>query len=305
MKNVINFYYQMNIENIHLVKGIYYCTYQNDSYLFVPFYKNIQNLPHLYQLNQRLIGTNPYYYQIMLTRDKTPYVFIDQVCYCLLKASRVVHDEMSFFDLPLDSILVDSTVEPLIRFSWRDFWIQKLDYYEELLLHLENTSRKILPIFLYYMGMAENAIQYIYSVTEKITKTRKDKLVVCHHRVDAKWSVANLYFPLDLVIDYPARDISEYLKSLFYYNDYDLKEIEEYLLNLDFSDFGYSLLFGRMLYPSFFFDTCDRVFQGSLKENELFLLGERREEYRIFLKEIYYIIRKRVYLEEVRWILRN
>ena len=29
MKNVINYYYQMNIENIHLVEGVYYFTYKN------------------------------------------------------------------------------------------------------------------------------------------------------------------------------------------------------------------------------------------------------------------------------------
>ena len=104
MKNIINFYYQINTSNIHLVKGIYYFTFQNESYMFVPFFKNVQNLSYLYRLNQKLLEKNSYYDQMILTKDKMPYLFVDGTCYCLLKCSRVVHDEMSFFDLPLDSI---------------------------------------------------------------------------------------------------------------------------------------------------------------------------------------------------------
>jgi len=305
MKNIINFYYQMNIENIHLTRGVYYFTYREDSYMFVPFYKNVQTLLNLYHLNQKLIQISPYYYQLILNKENLPYIYIDQKCYCLLKCSRVVQDTMSFYDLPLEHVSIDRSIEPLIRFPWTHLWMQRLDYLENILIHVEKTSQNILPIFFYYMGLAENAIQYVQMTVSNIKKDRQDVFVVCHHRIDVKNSVASLYMPLDLVLDYPARDIAEYLKSLFFYNEYDISEVEEYLMSLDFGEFGYSLLYGRMLYPSFFFDLCDEVFSEKRDRKEIIRIGERMEEYRIFLKEIYYIIRKKVYLEEVRWILRD
>ncbi len=305
MKNVINFYYHMNIENIHFVNGLYYFTYQNVSYEFVTFTKNSQILFPIYQLNQVLIQQNSYYDKIVLTKDQLPYIFVDQKCFCLLQKSPLVNDVMSFYDLSFQPISILENMKSLIRFPWDVFWIQKLDYLEDVLNHLEKTSQPVLSIFLYYMGMTENAIQYIHSTIQNIPKTHQDRLVVCHHRIDSKGSVQELYMPLSLVLDYPARDVAEYLKSLFYYNEYDIAEVEEYILGLHFTKFGYSLLFARMLYPSFFFDVCDRVFQGEGEEKEILALGERREEYRIYLKEIYYIIRKKSYLEEVRWILRN
>lgn len=305
MKNVINFYYQINIENIHLANGIYYFTYQNTSYEFVPYDKNPQNLIPIYQLNQALSTRGSYYDEIILTKEHTPYVFVDQKCFCLLKKSPVVNDRMSFYDITFREIPVTESMKSLIRFPWDSFWIQKLDYLENILNHQDKTSQNVLSTFLYYMGLAENAIQYVHSISSKIERTKEDKLVVSHHRIDARGSVKDLYSPLNLVLDYKARDVAEYLKSLFFYNEYDLGEIEEYIVGLNFSNFEYALLFGRLLYPSFFFDICDEFLQEKIDEKQIILLGERREEYRIYLKEIYYMIRKKVYIEEVRWILRN
>ena len=76
------------------------------------------------------------------------------------------------------------------------------------------------------------------------------------------------------------------------YNDYDYDEIEEYILSLNFSDVGFKLFYGRMLYPSFFFDLWDEVIAGKKDYNELLIYENRLEEYKTFLKEIYYIIRK-------------
>lgn len=305
MRNVINYYYQMNVYNIHLVHGIYYFTSQNDSYLFVPYDKNIEFFPAIYALNQELIRINPYYYEIILNIEGLPYIYVNQKCYCLLKSSSVIHDSMSFYDLPLTRVSVSSKFSSLIRFPWTSFWMKKLDYFEEVLEHFDKELQQLLPIFLYYMGLGENAISYIQYVLDSVSKERQDELVVSHHRIDVHMSVSELYNPLNLVLDYPARDVSEYLKSLFYSNEYDFTVIEEYIHSLNFSTFGYSLLFGRMLYPSFFFDICDAVSQERAELEKILVLGERREEYQLYLKEIYYIIRKKADIEEVRWILRN
>ncbi len=306
MKNIINYYYNLNIENIHLTKGIYYFKNQNQSFMLTPFYQDEKHLLDLYQLNQKLRLTNPRYYKIYLTKDQLPYILVDGTCYVLLGITSVVHDSLSFFDLSKDSISIDSSFSSLLRFPWQKMWSYNLDNFEEILKHHPVSTSSYMPIFLYYMGLGENAIQYVEHILTTFPKTTfPEDFFVQHHRVDARASVASLYFPLDLVIDYPCRDVAEYLKSLFFYNDYDFQVIEDLLLSLKYSSFGYSLLFGRLLYPSFFFDACADFFSEKKEESSILLLGERREEYRIFLREIYYIIRKKVEIEEVRWIVRD
>lgn len=305
MKNVINFYYQINIENIHLTEGIYYFTYQNNNYQFIKTDRDPYALQNFYFFNQKIITNYPYYYEIVLTKDRLPYLIIDQNVYCLIKESHLINDCMSFYDIRNDEIQVDKSLQLFMRFPWISAWMERIDYIENILKHMETKTRNLLPIFYYFLGLGENAIQYVLHTVEDIRPEKQDKMCIAHHRISAKDSVSSLYFPLSLVIDHPARDIAEYLKSLFIENDYDMNEIEEYIESLNFSTYGFSLLFGRMLYPSFFFDLWDDIYLGRKQKKELLLLGERKEEYRIFLKEIYYLIRKKTPIEEIRWITRN
>lgn len=305
MRNVINYYYQMNIENIHLTNGIYYFTYQNHSYLFAPVWRDPFFIQAVFDFTKKNLPYHPYYHEIILTKDGLPYLFIDQKNYALLKTKNLIYDAISFYDLKMLPVEVESSFSTLLRFPWISLWMEKCDYLEEVIHHLEKKYYTLLPIFYWFLGLSENAIQYVNATLLNGKKTGLDRMVVSHSRIDVKMSVFDFYNPFSIVIDHPARDVSEYLKSLFYHNDYQIEEIEEYLFSLNFSDFGYSLLYGRLLFPTFFFDLCDRFFNDQLDKKELFLLGDRMEEYRNFLKEIYFILRKKTYLEEVRWITRN
>lgn len=304
MKNVINYYYQINIENIHLSNGIYYFNYKNNNYMFVPFNNDYILLNYLYYLNQAVLNKSVYYDEIILNKDRLPYLFVDGKCYCLLRESSLINDSINFYDIALEKIEFNNNLSRLVRFPWSSLWIKKLDYLEDILNHLELSYKSVLPICLYFMGLAENAVEYVNEILENDQLTVEDEFVIGHSRIDVKASIKDLYSPLNLIIDHPSRDVAEYFKSSFMYNDYDYDEIEEYILSLNFSDVGFKLLYGRMLYPSFFFDLWDEVIAGKKDYNELLIYENRLEEYKTFLKEIYYIIRKRTFLEEVRWILR-
>lgn len=305
MKNIINYYFQMNIENIHLSGGIYYFTYMNNNYMFVPFNRDFLILNYLFILNQAVLRKNVYYHEIILNKDRLPYLFVDGKCYCLLKESNLINDTISFYDITFERVEISNNLNRLIRFPWTNLWAKKLDYFEDILNHLELSYENVLPICLYFMGLAENAIEYINEVLDNEKLTEQDEFVVSHNRVNINESIKELYSPLDLIIDHPSRDVSEYLKSSFAHNDYDYNEIEEYILSLNFSSIGFKIFYGRMLYPSFFFDLWEEVIIGKKDYKELLKYENRLEEYRIFLKEIYYIIKKKTYIEEIRWILRE
>ena len=302
IKNVINYYYQMNLENIHLVRGVYHFTYLNQSYLFFPVFQDAPSILSLSSFLKKNFDAQSFYHKIIFTKEGNPYLFLDNRLYVLLLVSPVVNDQISFYDIKYYPVFEKNTA--LVRFPWQNFWIQKCDYFENFLFHLERKFSKILPICYYFLGMAENSIQYVQSASTR-RKDERDSFVVSHRRIDVRMSVVDFYNPFTIVIDNPARDISEYLKSSFFHGDYSFLEIEDYLNSIHFSDYGYSLLFGRLMYPSFFFDCCDHALDAEkIDDVEILKLSSRMEEYRIFLKQIYFMIRKRSDIEEVRWITR-
>lgn len=304
MKNVIYYYYQMNLENIHLVNGVYHFSYSNQNYLFFPIQRDIsylQDLTIFCQVNKdRLM----YYHDIVLTKDNMPYLFLDNKYYVLLRVKGLISDTISFYDIKFLRVNTLKNSSSLVRFPWVSFWIKKCDYYENIFRHLEKKFYPFLPCFYWYLGLSENAISYVGSALAKYQKRSNDNLVVSHIRVDNRMNVLDFYNPLSIIVDHPSRDVAEYLKSLFVNGDYRYDEIEEYLLSLPLSELGFSLLFGRLLYPSFFFDLLDEFLATEEDVHKILSLGERCDEFRQFLKEIYFIIKRRTNIEEVRWIIR-
>lgn len=305
MKNTINYYYQMNIDNFHLINGTYYFNYLNNNYKLELYKRDINNINELLELNYRLLKESNYFYEIILTKDKIPFLIIDNKYYVLLKISNVINDKMSFYDIFQEKIFIDNNINKLKRDNWNLLWSLKVDNLEEILNSNLDKYYNELPIFYYFIGLTENAISYYHNINLNNKFTNLDYYTVCHLRIDINENVCELYNPVNFIIDHRSRDISEYFKSLFIEGNYDYKEIEEYIMSLDFSEYGFSLLYSRLLYPTFFFDLCDELFLGTISKNELLKLGSRIEEYKEFLKEIFYIIRKKSNIEEVLWITKK
>lgn len=304
MREIINYYYNLNIENLHLVKGIYHFTYKNNSYVLKETNKHPQTILSLFQFFQKNFSIFKFYSKIILTKENTPFIIIDNKVYVLLLTSNLSCDYISFYDMKFLNAYFDEKSKNLLRFPWQNLWTNKSDYLENILVHTKSQLRELLPTFYWYLGLAENAISYLNHALKTYQKDERDNFVISHDRVNIKSSVIDFYDPITVVIDHPSRDISEYIKSLFLEDEYNMYEIEEYINSLNFSNLGFSLLYARIIYPSFFFDILDNFYQEKITKEQLIKKLERMEEYRNFLKEIYFMIRKKAEIEEVRWIMR-
>ena len=73
---------------------------------------------------------------------------------------------------------------------------------------------------------------------------------------------------------------------------------------VDFSLRGACLLFGRLMFPSFYFDQLE-VCMVHENYQALKLLCDRVEEYQLFLADIFYVITQRFPIPEVLWLLKK
>ena len=67
--------------------------------------------------------------------------------------------------------------------------------------------------------------------------------------------------------------------------------------------YGYSLLYARLMYPSFYFDLYEQIIEGTLEENALLPIINKVDDYELFLKDMYFILSQYAPIDRVEWII--
>lgn len=177
--------------------------------------------------------------------------------------------------------------------NWPELWSKKIDYIEYQIYHFENKYPIIEQSIHYYIGMAENAISYVARINKQ-----EEFLTVSHIRILDK----NFNNPQNIIVDYRSRDVSEYLKYRFVKKDYNYDEIENLLFSLNFDSPSFELLYGRLVYPNFYFDLYDEIIDGSIPEKGIIEVVSRAEEYEDYINNIYHIINQIKKIPKVTWL---
>ncbi|GGE48550.1 spore coat protein YutH [Pullulanibacillus camelliae] len=151
--------------------------------------------------------------------------------------------------------------------QWPNLWIQRTDqlneWYVEVLQKEEDFTayeELFLLSYPYFIGRAENAIQYVTDVLRD--RQFSDLLTVCHHRLDVE--LTQLGFSPYWLIDHPARDIAEWIRADILKNGENkaVQEtdqfIEDYQQLRPLSQEVYTLIYGRLLFPTDYFDHIDQ-----------------------------------------------
>ena len=124
------------------------------------------------------------------------------------------------------------------------------------------------------------------------------QLVISHKRIKKE----KFNNPLNLIVDYKSRDVAEYLKFLFLTNNYDYLKINQFIRSLHLNQISYQLIFGRMLFPTYYFDLYDQIVNNRCAETEILNIIKRVDEYEDYLTNIYMIINNISAIERVNWL---
>lgn len=301
MKNNIIYYY--NIEVSNLVKnGNYYSFYFNgDRYEFNIYTRDFKEENDILKLNKFMVENNILVHEIIPNKNGNIVSVVDNVPYVLYKVyinkdKKITLDELTFMS-QYDVVGVDS----LKRNEWDTLWGTRIDYLEYQINQMGKKYPILVDSFSYFVGMAENAISYVKNTIIETKKEELDKDVISHSKVYD--SINSIYDPLNIIIDYKSRDVSEYIKASFFLNNKKIfEELDIYFSKNYYSFYGIRLLFGRVVYPSFYFDLYDNVILGNVKESEVLNITSRTVEYEAYLREIYYYLRKFYNIPMIDWL---
>lgn len=303
MKNVINYFYNLNIDNIRMIDNNYYFTYKNKNFIFYEVENNYFDPQTSFELNF-ILSNNNNIYEIVRNINNDVLTYSSNKKYILMVDNFSQDRNFDYFDITETNIVIDNNMRMnrLNRSNWGVLWRNKIDYFEYYINHNVNKYFELNEYYNYFVGLAENAILYFKNTMEEVKPNIQDKLVVSHNRIEANATFKQLYNPIGLIIDHPSRDFAGYLKMIFWNRTYETEKISKYLNETNLSNYGCRMLIARMIFPSFFFDSFEKLIENKVEIKDILYVIDRMDEYEKYVFNIYKTIRNRYQIPEINWI---
>ena len=303
MKQSIEYYYSLKINELFLENNTYHFTLDKEDYYFVYFHRSEKDLKDILQCISELKAKNIDCHDIILNNKKEILTKIDNVNYILLK----VHNKDEIYEINdliqmNKKLLLINQKNDLHRNDWANLWSAKIDYIEQQLKEIKVDSIITYSID-YYLGLAENAIYYVNSISLKYQISSNDKIVLSRKRILIPNYKLNYLNPLTFIFDLEVRDIAEYIKSSFFAGEDALLELETYLKSIKLSLYSYNMLFARLLYPSYYFDIYEGIINKNDDSEKLLKIISKVNDYEIFLKKAYLQIARYAPLESINYLI--
>lgn len=306
MKEIIDYYYHMEIANLDELDGKYHFKYNKDDYFFVFYNRLPEELDDIILCSKEMKERNIDCHDIILNIKGEVLTKVGDYNYILLKVNNILEEYniLDILDLNKKLILSENSSK-LYRNNWAKLWSDKNDYYEYQIRELGLKKEKIQETFSYYLALAENAISYVNSTNQYLPRTSQDKVVVCHRRIFYPNVKLNYLNPLSFVFDLEVRDYAEYFKAMFFSQEQEetFSELEVFLKTVHLSLYGYQMFYARLIYPSYYFDIYDNIMNNDESEEKLVNIVSKAQDYEYFLKEAYFEISKYAPIEKISWLI--
>ena len=169
MKDTINLAYSLNVENIKERNDYSYFLFNNETYYFVPFIRDNEELEEIIACSKELKSKGIMCHDIIYNREGNIMTKYQGRSYILLKIIGSELEEYSVSDIVdiNNRLVIAPNKSKLIRNNWGDLWSSKIDYFEYQISQIGKDKRIILDSFSYYIGLAEIAISYVNKTNNK------------------------------------------------------------------------------------------------------------------------------------------
>lgn len=302
LKNAINYFYNMIIDDIHQNNKMYYFDYLDSHYVLVMYDGEVGLLQDIYNLHIEVLRRGIYVHQIILNKDGGVATLINGVPYIMMKLHYSDRD-IVFDDLiPFFNCYYDGNSN-LGRSNWESLWTNKIDYLEYEISQLGQKHPEIRDSFSYFIGLGETSIQLVNMINSR----GKDNSImavhsISHDRIRHDDTLFDLYNPLNLVVDYRIRNIAEYLKHRYFDGHNIENELNNFLVYNDLNQDEYLLFFARMIYPTYYFDLYEDIISGAKSSDELKKIINRVNDYQLLLQSIYNYYKNFLRITPIEWL---
>ena len=288
MKEEIIYLYNLDNIEMHYDKNNTFI-YNGIKYIIIKTNRTDEELNEIYNLTYN----NTIYDKLIKTRFNKLTFIHDKNKYVLIKCNHKNINILNYILNNNNSLNTKNSI--LMHNNWYMLISKKIDYIEYQYTHIKEKYPLIDESINYYIGMAESSLSYLKYIEK--TNIKADSIVISHRRLS---SMNSFYNPTNLILDSKMRDLSEILKYSFL-NNININ-LEKILLENNYSNYQYGKLISRMLYPSFYFDSYEKIINESHNEECLKSIIERSKEYEIYLYKIIEIINRKIKIKKIEWL---
>ncbi|MBU8880773.1 spore coat protein YutH [Bacillus sp. FJAT-29790] len=299
LKKILRSQYGIQAEEEVQAGKYHACMKQGQIYFLVPAGGvDDEELSELEQMADHLTNSGEKYSSTFLkTKDGKQISEWENERYCVLMNQHVQNRKLNRIGRKLARFhyrgrSVSFPVKKMSRIGqWKQLWETRLDQMEKVWNGMlfgqpdNDFERMFIESFPYYMGIAENAIQYLVDTELDDEPAITDSGTICHERFTADTWGESYYLknPFDWVFDHASRDLAEWTREKYFQNirTYEpelLQLITDYQSLVPLSSFSWRLYYARILCPLHYFN-CIESYYSTNSEQQKKMLEERLEKF--------------------------
>lgn len=294
MNNFVVYFYNVRPDKINFNNKYY--SFYNSGYLYHLYLVDSNlNINMIESINRRLLG-HTLVSEIIMNKDGNYISYYNNQNYILIKIYVNTNKKISLEEI---NYLANTLYSQKMKINWAILWSNKIDYLEELINENGKKYPLLVDSFNYFVGMAENAISYY----NDIDINDNYKFVVSHKVIRFNDTIEALYNPLNIIFDYPARDLAEYIKNAFFLNNGGIyQELANYMQYNQLSITDVKLIVARIMYPSFYFEMYEDILVDNQSELILVKIIDKLPAYEKYLSSIIVFFRNYYDIPQISWL---
>ena len=154
MKETLEYYYGLDIENIEELDGKYHIKQENQDYFFVFYNRGIEELEDIINVSNEMIKKGINVHKILINRNNSFLTKVGEYNYILFAVSNL-SEEYDIFDMVKisEKLVLNNNKSNLYRNNWGTLWSEKIDYFEYQVRELSIEKDVVKNSFSYYVGM--------------------------------------------------------------------------------------------------------------------------------------------------------
>lgn len=168
----------------------------------------------------------------------------------------------------------------IVSLQWYYQWIKRIEYIESYYSSIRGKNIIVDESIDYYLGLMELSIYLLRDYKD-------EKGIGCIQR--EKYQKELWHNPLNTMIDLKEREFGEYLKSIFWNNQYQSIDLKSFIYqNKD--QYNFQFVLARVVYPNYYFDLLDEIVFFNGNPDKLKLIITRSEEFSSYFDMLFDII---------------
>ena len=273
---LLKLYFRIDIDNINFYNNVARFKYKNDNYVLIK--DNNPNFELLNYIFSYLDIVKPILniYNSYVTKYNDEYYFL------------FYDDNNEITEMDIKKFLSNTLYT--YNNNLRDKWCYKNDYIEYQITQFGSKYLLLRESINYIIGLSEIAIQLLNTINLDNCYSS-----FVHKRITkSKFDFKN---PLNICFDYRIRDISEYIKYMFFYEDKEVfnEVIKLFRLNIE----EYKLLFARLMFITPYYDIYEKIIDGDINEDKIKKVISKLDNYEKYIKKIYLHLKRYINIDNI------